>query len=432
MKRRKLVVLSVDALVSEDLALAGELPGFGAVMKNGCGVKRVRSAFPTLTYPIHVMQITGRNMMDTGVYNNEAFQPGRLEPDWCWDVKHIKTPTIFDAAKEQGLSTCAIMWPVLAGADIDFNIPEVWDREDWDDPHRIYQKYCSPGGYEYFKKHVDKLGWHPKPAYDEFAICLAEDILEHEMPDVSFLHVSAVDIARHYHGIFCKEVYGALEQVDRWIIRLMAAIRAAGCAEHTDFIICSDHGHLMITRELNLNVIFREQGLITTDGQGVMTDYRAYCHSASLSGQIMLKNPGDPSLYRTVWELLCNLQQEKRYGIRRIYTKAEARREFALSGPFSFVVEGEEGTAFGHRHTGRAVILPVDEDYAYVIAGHGHRPQLGPQSVLLASGPDFRKNVWLERGDILDELPTFARLLHLKIPDLPGRVLGELLLEHGE
>ena len=82
-KRRKLVVLSVDALVTEDLLLAQQLPGFARIMQHGCGVQRVMSLFPTLTYPIHVVQVTGRHMKDTGVYNNEVFQPGRLEPDWC-------------------------------------------------------------------------------------------------------------------------------------------------------------------------------------------------------------------------------------------------------------------------------------------------------------------------------------------------------------
>lgn len=429
MNKRKLVVLSVDALVTEDLALAKELPGFGAVIKNGCGVKQVKSVFPTLTYPIHVVQVTGRNMMDTGVYNNEAFQPGKMEPDWCWDADYIKVPTIFDAARNQGLSTCAIMWPVLANAAIDFNIPEVWDMDNWDDPHRIYRKYCSPKGYEYFKKHVDKLGWHPKPAYDEFAICLAKDILEHEMPDLSFIHVSTVDIARHYHGLFCKEVTGAIVQVDGWICQLMEAIQASGYGECTDFIIVSDHGHLMITKELNLNVIFREHGLITVDTQGQMLDYQAYCHSASLSGQIMLKEPQDPALYGKVWDLLWTLQKERSYGIKRIYTKEEARQEFRLSGPFSFVVEGEEGTAFGHAHTGRAVILSVDEDYTYVVTGHGHRPEIGPQPVFIASGPDFCKGVWLEHAGILDELPTFASLFSLKLPNLEGRALTELLLQ---
>lgn len=277
MKRNKLVVLSVDALLWEDLYIARNYPGFSRIMKQHCGVEQVLSVYPTQTYPIHVVQATGQNMMDTGVYNNEAFQPGRLEPDWCWDVSYIKVPTIFDAAKKAGLTTCAIMWPVLARADIDFNIPEVWDLQKWEDPHIIFEPNCSAKGYEYFKKHVSKLEWHPKPGLDEFAVCLGEDILRNEMPDISFIHVSAVDIARHLHGMECPEVVEAIQKVDSWICRLLQAIDDAGYGEKTNFVICSDHGHLKVDRQVNLNVILREKGFITLDPVSEkVLDYKAY------------------------------------------------------------------------------------------------------------------------------------------------------------
>lgn len=427
-KRRKLVVLSVDALVTEDLLLAQQLPGFARIMQQGCGVQRVMSLFPTLTYPIHVVQVTGRHMKDTGVYNNEVFQPGRLEPDWCWDVSHIKVPTIFDVAHEAGLKTCAIMWPVLSRADIDFNIPEVWNMDDWSDPCAFYRDYCSELAFPYFVKHVGKLGWHPKPAYDEFAVALAEDILRNEAPDISFIHVSAVDLARHFNGVFCKEVNAAIKRVDGWITTLIRAIEAAGNWDETDFVVCSDHGHLMITRELNLNVLFKDNGLISLDANGNVIDYLAYCHSASLSGQILLKDPADKQLYGRVYALLLKLKAHKAYGIREIYTREAAEELFGLSGPFSFVVEGEEGTCFGHACSGRVITLPTDDAYTYVTTGHGHRPDIGPQPVFLATGPDFRQNAMLETCSILDELPTYLQILGMKMNNLEGRILQDLLV----
>ena len=67
MKRNKLVVLSVDALLWEDLYIARNYPGFSRIMKQHCGVEQVLSVYPTQTYPIHVVQATGQNMMDSGV-----------------------------------------------------------------------------------------------------------------------------------------------------------------------------------------------------------------------------------------------------------------------------------------------------------------------------------------------------------------------------
>ena len=428
MKRNKLVVLSVDALLWEDLYIARNYPGFSRIMKQHCGVEQVLSVYQTQTYPIHVVQATGQNMMDTGVYNNEAFQPGRLEPDWCWDVSYIKVPTIFDAAKKAGLTTCAIMWPVLARADIDFNIPEVWDLQKWEDPHIIFEPNCSAKGYEYFKKHVSKLEWHPKPGLDEFAVCLGEDILRNEMPDISFIHVSAVDIARHLHGMECPEVVEAIQKVDSWICRLLQAIDDAGYGEKTNFVICSDHGHLKVDRQVNLNVILREKGFITLDPVSEkVLDYKAYCHSSGLSSQVMLKDPDDEKTRCEVLALLQDLQKDPQYGIRRIYTREEVEHEFQLSGPFSYVIDGDGGIAFGHACTGRAIRLPDDPDYTYVKTSHGHRPEIGPQPTFLAAGPDFSSNVMLEHCSILDELPTYLQILGLEMDNLKGNSLRELV-----
>ena len=41
MKRNKLVVLSVDALLWEDLYIARNYPGFSRIMKQHCGVEQV-------------------------------------------------------------------------------------------------------------------------------------------------------------------------------------------------------------------------------------------------------------------------------------------------------------------------------------------------------------------------------------------------------
>ena len=94
---KKMVIVSVDALVGEDLKLASTLPGFKKIMDGGARVEQVMSVYPTLTYPIHVVQMTGRNMMNHGIYNNERVMPGRLSPDWFWPVSY----THLDVYKRQ-------------------------------------------------------------------------------------------------------------------------------------------------------------------------------------------------------------------------------------------------------------------------------------------------------------------------------------------
>jgi hypothetical protein len=54
-------------------------------------------------------------------------------------------------------------------------------------------------------------------------------------------------------------------------------------------------------------------------------------------------------------------------------------------------------------------------------------PDKGPQPVFYAKGPDFKPGAELQRCDIVDEAPTFARILGAEMKDVDGRVLTELL-----
>ena len=49
----KLIVLSADAMVTEDLTLFTTLPGYNTYLKGGSMVRSVRSIYPTVTYPCH-------------------------------------------------------------------------------------------------------------------------------------------------------------------------------------------------------------------------------------------------------------------------------------------------------------------------------------------------------------------------------------------
>lgn len=423
--KNKLLVVSVDALVYEDLAFATSLPGFSYVANHGCRIEKVTSVFPTLTYPIHVVQMTGRNMMYTGVWNNEIFQPGRLEPDWCWDIAYCKVPTIFDAAKRAGLTTGAIMWPVTASADIDYCIPEVWDLHVWDDPTEIYRKHCSKEGFSIFQNHKHTLGWHPLPAMDEFAVNCAEEILLYDQPDVFFIHVSAVDIARHRSGMYTQQVKDAIVRVDAWLQRFFKAMEKTGNLDHTNIVISSDHGHQTVKKQVNLNTILVDRGYITLGENGI--DYTAYCHSAGLSSQVILKDEDDLPTRQAVFSLLQELKSNPEYGIKEVYTRDEVEKKFKLSGGFLFVIEGYEGVAFGHACTGRTVKLPTDADYTYVHTSHGHIPEEGNQPIFLAKGPDFLSDITLPTRSILDEVPTYAQLLGVSLPGLEGRPIIEFL-----
>lgn len=57
--KNKLIILSADAMVTEDLELFSTLPGYQKYLDGGCRINRVESIYPTVTYPCHTTMMTG-------------------------------------------------------------------------------------------------------------------------------------------------------------------------------------------------------------------------------------------------------------------------------------------------------------------------------------------------------------------------------------
>jgi hypothetical protein len=102
------------------------------------------------------------------------------------------------------------------------------------------------------------------------------------------------------------------------------------------------------------------------------------------------------------------------------------RREQHLAGEFEYVLEGQN-TSFGNRWTGTVIERPDNSDYKFSVASHGHLPSKGPQPVFMMAGPDIREGVIVERKRIIDEAPTFAKLLGFKMPEAKGSAIEEIL-----
>ena len=91
------------------------------------------------------------------------------------------------------------------------------------------------------------------------------------------------------------------------------------------------------------------------------------------------------------------------------------------------MLESDGYTSFGDRPT-RPLVQNYDlTDYRFGRATHGYYPDLGPQPVFMAKGPDFKENVTLERGLIVNEAPTYAKLLGVELPQADGKAMDAFL-----
>ena len=72
---KKLIVISIDSFVTEDLGILRTLPHFARVLDGASLVLRNRTTYPSLTHSVHTSIQTGCNPGRHGVVNNEHFCP---------------------------------------------------------------------------------------------------------------------------------------------------------------------------------------------------------------------------------------------------------------------------------------------------------------------------------------------------------------------
>lgn len=428
---RKVVVLSADAMVSEDLVTLKRLPNYQRYLKGGSEITRVRSIYPTITYPAHTTMATGVYPDRHGIDGNLVFEAREGELPWKWFHDAVKAPDIFSAAKRAGRTTAAVFWPVTGNhPDIDYLIDEYWTQGGDDTLEAAFARSGSNEQVmEIVRKHKKLLEGQERqhPACDRFIIACACDMLRQFKPDLMMIHPANIDGYRHRYGLFNDRVTEGITETDGWIGELFQAMEEAGTLQDTDFFLVSDHGQLEIKRIVNINVLLAEAGLIWLDSQGRIADWKAYCLSGGMSALVYLKDPQDQQSYDKTWALLKKIEEEGVYGVSRVYTAEEAQREQRLAGPFRFVLETDGYTSFGDSAL-RPLVKNFDSrDYRYGRATHGYLPEKGPQPILLDQGPDIAQGVVLPEGRLIDEAPTFARLLGAELPEAEGQVLEGIL-----
>lgn len=427
--KNKLIILSADAFVTEDLDLLSTLPGYKKYMKNASMVRNVRSIYPTVTFPCHVTMMTGTYPNKHGVTSNFPFVMNESPMPWNWYADIIRSKDIFTACKEKGLTTATVFWPVTCNhKDIDYMIPEFNKPMPVEMLEEAFTKVgCDEDMLAIIKKNLVFLEEFRHPYTDEFIIHCACDILRQKQPDVLLIHPGNIDAARHAHGVFNEKVNKEIRSTDRFIQMLMGVQEELGLAENTNFVLTSDHGQMDIQRIMNLNVMLAEYGFIDVDSEGMITDWRAYCHSNGLSALIYLKNPHDEAVKNRVFQLLRWMKKEGVYGISEVFTTEDMNEKYALDGDFSFVVESDGYTSFGAGVKVPLVQTFGDMDYRYGRASHGYLPEKGPQPVFVVKGPAFAENVIIEQAELVDEAPTYARILGVELPDADGSPIIDLL-----
>ncbi len=433
---KHLIVVSVDAMVFEDLKLLKKLPSFSKILDGASVIERVRTIYPSVTHPVHATLLTGAPAGVTGIVNNFHFYKDEPSRSGVWfnELSDIKCDTLLHAAKRKGLTTAACTWPITTKASglIDYLVPGMMNayfKGYEDNPLDAFKLYgASECLFYIISEGIKRHGYlDVHPSVDDFQFFCAGEIIKRYKPNLMLIHPGFVDNRRHLSGVFSEAVDEALISTDRWLGGLLDAIKDAGIEDETDICILSDHGQISITRSISPNVHFCDAGLITLDGDGKITDYLAYAASAGASAQVYLKDKDDKALFERVYSLLISMRDEGIYGIGEVLTAKEAKERYKLYGDFSFVIDTDGYTSFGEWLTRPSVRGYDFSDYRYGRGTHGQLPHIGPQPVFIVKGPSFKSGITLKEGNILNNAPTLASALGVELKDAEGTPITEIL-----
>ena len=434
---KKIFVISVDALVREDIPYLETKPNSSRIMRRRAEVTHVRTVYPALTYPAHCSIMTGLLPGKHGVIHNaglKMFDDGFTH--FYFHTKTVRGEDLFAVAKRAGLSTAAVFWPITAfNPNIDHNINEYFCYYPGE-LERAEEVFAKQGADEAalraVRENLDRLpatrgsGNIDKTSLmDDFINGCTCSLIRNEKPDFMMIHNCVVDSSRHRYGAMSERNLEALDLVDEWLGEIADAMEEAGVFDDTDFVIVSDHGQMNFSQYVYLNTLMADGGFVDIAPDDTIYDWQAWGKANGFSAAIHLADPGDEALREKVYAYLKELQADGRYGIEKVYTLEEVKEKYGIYGPFAFMIESDGRTCFTDKWKRPAIrpVLPTDKRFAT----HGYEPEKGPQPVFMGCGPSFRDGAVIASADIIDVAPTLAGILGQKMEQADGKCLDALL-----
>jgi len=419
---KHVVVVTIDGLVPDSYthpdAHGLKVPTLRSLAARGASSDGALSVFPSVTYPAHTSIASGVVPARHKVFTNATFDPlEKNQGAWRWYAEDVPVPRVWDVAFEAGYRTALVDWPVTVGEKATYHVPEFWRAKQPDDV-KLIRALSTPGLLESVSDAYPgfKAGFRAQDVTDEAGTDIAEYLLLHARPHLMFLHIWQVDAAQHHDGLWSSEALAAIENADRQLARLLAAIERAGITQDTVLVVVSDHGFANVSRCVNPRALLREAGLFSLDAAGKPTAWQADVLSSSGTAYVYLNDPHDAALEQRVRQIFEDAQKGGKSGIARIFSAAEVRSLGGDPGAF-LALEAEVGTYFGSSRD--AYETPAT--YKGVHGYDPNRPEM--QASLIVAGTGVR-HVQLEDARLIDVAPTVADLLGLTLAKTDGHPLA--------
>lgn len=428
---KHVIMISIDGLRPEIYLNTRtgkrQTPNLVNMRQQGISARKMIPVFPSVTYPGHTTLVTGMYPATHGIVNN--FKHGN---EWYLHSADIQTKTLWQAAREKGLTTAIVTWPASYGAKVDYLIPENLSFNTPDVP-KLLREGATPGLFEQLES---KFGPVQLPSFehhdagerlDEMTGKFAAELIRQHKPHLLLLHFLDADHRQHLDGPDSPRVHRAFAQIDQRVGELRQAAKDAGILDATTFVIVGDHGFLPVHTSINVN------GLLAAAGYGKMTTEHTFAPSGVVAVPIggaaafYLEKPGDAKFAAKAVASFRKALQGRYAGLMNFVSRRELESLGAFPGAL-FALSAREGYMFTAAPTTEPLV-PVD-----LFKGmHGYLPSTPAMATgFIISGAGVRKGLELPFIRMVDVAPTIAALLGIDLGNTAGFPLVGIWEEKAE
>lgn len=417
------VVISLDGFPGwalEDPYLP--VPTLRRLAAQGVVARGMRPVNPSVTWPNHTSIVTGvtparHGVLFNGLLVREPGVPPRIEP-WRDKSEMVRARTLYDATHEAGLTTAQVDWVAI------WNAPTItWEFRERPEPGQtvpeemIKAGLISAADVKAFSNR--NILWR-----DEMWTTAAVHIIRTHRPNLMLFHLLNLDSTHHRYGPRTPAGMNAMALLDAQVRRIVDAVDEAGLTARTTFFVVSDHGFKTVRRQIRPNAVLAKAGLLTaTDGKVTRSEAYVVPEGGTALVYLTAAGPAGTLLERTK-QALAGLE-----GIERVVEPAA----FAALGLPRPEDNPQMGALFliakdGYAFTAATAEPAVVDAPATSLGAHGYvssDPDL--QALFIASGRAVRSGVTLDVIDSLGIAPTAASLLGVKLGDVEGRIMTDVL-----
>jgi predicted AlkP superfamily pyrophosphatase or phosphodiesterase len=405
------------------------VPALRALAARGASAKGMRPVNPTVTWPNHTSIVTGvtparHGVLFNGILVRDPGVPPRVEP-WRDKREMVRAPTLYDVAHEAGLTTAQVDWVAI------LNTPAI----TWELAERPERPDAKPAvGREMVKAgiisqaDIDSFATQNITWRDEVWTSAAIYILRAHRPNLLLFHLLALDSTQHRYGPRTPAAMTSMALLDTQVARIVRTLEETGLMARTTIFVLSDHGFRSVKRQIFPNAALLKAGLLkVVDGKITATEAYVVPEGGSALVYVTVPDPFGAILTRTK-QALAGLE-----GVDKTIEPADYA-QYGLPLPSANAQMG-------------AVFLTAKEGYAFAAAagdktaGDAPEGSLGAhgyvstdpdiQSLFIASGRGIQRGAKLDTVNNVDVAPTAARLLHVQMKGVEGKILTEILATRG-